>query len=211
MPIADEPFNLHDFRKIVGDPARPYLFLVHIPEIGTDKVMTCMARSTELPGYDLGEVGVHFQGMQINLGTPPTYGPWTVNFLCDEAHELRRIMLRWQSLVYDAGTMLLGHSDSYKSDQLGVAQMARQGQKVAVYGFVGAFPKTVGPISVGQDQTSGVETFDVTFRYDYYVIINQFGDDQIGVNPFVRADRSPRIERGAPPPAGNWTTPFNPQ
>jgi hypothetical protein len=149
--------------------------------------------------------------MQINIGTPPSFGPWTVNFLCDEAHELRRIMLRWQSLVYDAGTMLLGHSDSYKSDQLGVAQMARQGQKVAVYGFVGAWPKTVSEISVAQDQTASIETFDVTFRYDYFVIINQFGDDQIGVNPFVRADRSPRIERGSPPPAGNWTTPFNPQ
>jgi hypothetical protein len=211
MPVGDLPFNLHNFRQTVGDPARPYLFLVHIPEIGNDTVMTALARSTELPGNDLGEVPVYFQGMSVPLGTPPSYSPWTVTFLCDEAHELRRIMMRWQSLVYDPGTMLLGHSNSYMSDQMAVAQMARNGQKVAVYGFVGCWPKTVGNISVGHDQTGSIETFDVTVRYTYYVIIDQFGEDQTGVAPFVRADRSVRIDRGSPPPAGAWTQPFTPQ
>lgn len=211
MPLGDREFNLHNFRNLVGDPARPYLFLVHIPEIGNDDVMTALARSTSLPGLTLGEATVAFQGMNIKIGAPPTFNDWTVTFLCDEAHELRRIFFRWSSLVYDPGNMTLGHSNTYKSDNIGVAQMARNGQKVATYGLVGAYPKAVADIQVAHDQTGAIETFDVTFAYDYYILTDQFGDQVTNISKFVRSDRSPRIDRGAPPPAGNWTSPFNPQ
>lgn len=210
MPIGDREFNLHDFRTTIGDPARPYLFLVHIPEIGTNEVMTTLARATELPGYNLGSVPIPFQGVPIKIGAPPEFPDWTVTFLCDEAHELRRIFMRWQSLCYDVGNMTLGHSNSYKSDQVAIAQMARNGEKVAVYGFIGAWPRTVGAISIGHDQTGNIETFEVTWSYDYFTLNDDFGD-QVGVAPFIRSDRSPQIDRGAPPPAGNWNNPFTPQ
>lgn len=211
MPLnPGEDFNLHDFRNIIGDPARPYLFKVHIPEIGNDATMTVLARATELPGYNLGSTNVAFQGMNIKIATPPEIPDLTMTFLCDEAHELRRILSRWQSLAYDMGNMSLGHSNSYKSDQVGVAQLARNGEMVAVYGLIGAFPKTVAPISVGHDQTGTIETFEVTWSYDYYTIINDFGNQTVS-GPFIQSDRSVQIDRGTPPPAGNWNTPFNPQ
>jgi len=211
MPIdKNDGFNLYNFRQVIGDPARPYLFLVHIPEIGQDTTMTAIARSTELPPYTLGEVPVAFQGMNIKLATPPTYGDWSVTFLCDEAHELRRLFFKWQSIAYDAGTMLLGHSQSYKSDNIGVSQLARNGERVAKYGFVGMYPKTVGNISVGHDQTGNVETFEVAFAYDYWVLVDQMGT-QTTQDSFVRSTQSVKIDRGVPPPGGNWQTPFKPQ
>jgi hypothetical protein len=212
MPIADQPFNLHSFRQVIGDPARPYLFIVHIPEIGTDVTMTSLAKSASLPGFQLGKVNVAFQGMNIKIGAPPSDIPdWKVEFICDEAHELRNIFMRWQSLVYDPGTMLLSHSNSYKSDQIGVAQMARNGQKVAIFNLIGAFPANVSEITVAQDQGQAIETFSVDFSMDYYVKVANFGDDATGVAPFIRTAQSVRIDRGAPPPGGQWITPFNPQ
>lgn len=211
MPLyPNEPFNLYDFRKTIGDAARPFLFFIQIPEIGTATVTTAMARSTELPAYRLGSVPVAFQGVNIKLGGTPEFGDWTVNFLCDEAHELRRLFFKWQSLAYDIGTGLVGHSHTYKSDQMGVAQLARNGEQVAKYGFVGAWPKEVGQISVGHDQQGSVETFDVVFSYDYFILVDQFGE-QTNRAPFVRNTKSVKIDRGAPPPSGQWKTPFNPQ
>ena len=211
MPIEkNDKFNLYNFRQTIGDPARPYLFKVHIPEIGTDTVVTALARSTTLPPYALGTVGVPFQGININLATPPTFGDWSVDFLCDETHELRRLFFKWQTIAHDVGTMLLGHSQSYKSDNVGVAQLARNGEMVAKYGFVGLFPKSVGEIQVGHDQGGSVETFSVLFAYDYFVLVNQFGE-QTNQDSFVRNTQSVKIDRGVPPPGGNWKTPFKPQ
>jgi hypothetical protein len=211
MPLnPNDQFNLFDFRRTIGDPARPFLFLVSIPEIGTTTVTTNLARSTELPAYRIGSIPIPFQGVNIKLGGTPEFADWTVNFLCDEAHELRRLFFKWQSLVYDIGTGLLGHSHTYKSDNLGVSQLARNGEAVAQYGFVGAFPKEVGQIAVGHDQNGAVETFDVTFSYDYFVLVDQMGT-QTNRGPMVRNNKSVKINRGTPPPAGQWKTPFNPQ
>ena len=210
MPLPSGPFNLFNFRTTIGDPARPFLFLVHIPEIGSDQVVTSLARNTSLPGYTLDSVPIDFQGTKIKIGTTPQFSAWEVEFLCDEAHELRRLLLKWQSLVYDIGTGSVGHSNTYKSDSMSVAQLARNGQIVANYGFVGAWPKEVAPIQVSHENSQAVETFKVTFEYDYHILIDQ-GGTQTTVGSFVRSNKSVKIERGNAPPAGNWKTPFKPQ
>lgn len=206
---ANTPFNVYNFRNTVGDPARPFLFLVHIPEIGSDTVVTAMARSTNLPESTVSDVDIPFQGVQLKLGGTATFPDWTVNFLCDEAHELRRLFLKWNSLIYDVGTGFVGHSNSYKSDKMGVAQLGREGQRVARYGFVGAYPKTVGQIAVAHGTTGEAETFDITFRYDYFVYVNEFGE-QTNAGSVVRPTSATKINRGTPPPGGQWTS-FKPQ
>lgn len=177
MPLQpDVPFNLHSFRQTIGDPGRPYLFLVHIPHIGTDTVVTTLARTTTLPGYNVGQVLIPFQGVNIKLGTTPEFPDWTVTFLSDEAQELRRIIMNWQAIVYDIGVGETGHSNEYKSDQVSVAQLARTGDIVAAYNFAGCWPRTVAEITVGHDQNAAVEQFDVTFSYDFFTLNDEFGD-----------------------------------
>lgn len=202
----NEPFNLYNFRQTVGDPARPYMFLVHIPEIGTDTVVTAMARSTQLPQASMQNTTVPFQGMNLNLGTTPTFDDWSCTFLCDEAHELRRLFLKWYSLIYDVGTGLTGHSNSYKSDKMGIAQLSRNNIKVATVNLVGGYPTTIGPIELSQEVGNGVETFQVTFKYDYYIYDTSFGQ-QTNAAPFVRASSATKISRGTPPAGGR----FHPQ
>lgn len=205
----NQPFNLHDVRKTINDPARPYMFLVTIPEIGSNSIVTAMCRSASIPARTNSEIPIAFQGMNLYIGGTPTYEDWTVSFLCDEAHELRRLFLKWASLVYDAGTGFIGHSASYKSDNVGVAQLSRNNAQVAKIGFVGAWPKVVGNIELAQGQSGEAETFPVTFRYDYYVQVNQFGE-QTTTGSEIRPTTSTRLSRGTPPPGGNWTQ-FRPQ
>lgn len=197
MPLPNEPagFNLYNFRDTIGDPGRPYLFLVNIPSIGNDTVVTAMARATTIPGYNIGFVPIQFQGVSIKIGTTPEFPDWTVTFLCDEAHELRRLFMQWQAIVYDIGPGLTGHSNQYKSDRMGVAQLARTGAKVASYQMVGTWPKTIADITVGHDQNAAVEQFDVTFSYDYFVIADDFGD-ATKAEPMIRASGLD-IDRGA--------------
>ncbi len=211
MPLdPNDNFNLYNFRQTIGDPARGFLFLVHIPEIGTNTVMTTLARATTLPGLTLGSIQVPFQGVNIKIAGTPEFGEWQCSFLCDEAHELRRLFFKWQTLAYDIGTGSVGHSHAYKSDKVGVAQLARNGEQVARYGLVGAFPKSVGEIAVGHDQNGQFEQFDVQFSMDYFVLVDQFGN-QTNPESFVRNTQSVKIDRGVQPPGRAWKTPFNPQ
>lgn len=197
MPLPDtNGFNLYSFRQTIGDPGRPYLFLVHIPEISNDTIVTAMARSTSLPPYTLGSTPIMFQGVAIKLATTPEFADWTVNFLSDEAQELNRLFKSWQAIAYDIGVGETGHSNEYKSDRMGVAQLARTGSKVATYNMVGAWPKTVGEITVGHDQNAAVEAFDVTFSYDYYVIDADFGDHTKAA-PMIRSTEFD-VGRGTP-------------
>lgn len=205
----NEPFNNYQFRNTVGDPARPFLFLVHIPEIGSDTVVTALARSTNLPQATSDDVKIPFQGINLKIGGVPTFEDWSVTFLCDEAHELRRMFFKWHSLQYDVGTGFVGHSNMYKSDKMGVAQLGRTGQRIAKYGFVGAFPKSVGAIEVNHGTTGEAETFQVTFAYDYFVMVQEFGE-QTNAGPFVRPTSAPRLSRGSVPPGGQWNS-FKPQ
>ena len=59
-------------------------------------------------------------------------------------------------------------------------------------------------------QHGQVEEFDVIFSYDYFVMVDGFGT-QTTQGSMVRSNKSVKINRGAPPPAGQWKTPFNPQ
>lgn len=197
-----QPFSLYDYRNIIGDPARPYLFLVHIPEIGSDAVITALSRSTSLPGITVNDVAIPFQGVNINIGGTPTFEEWNVTFLCDEAHELRRLFLQWNSLIYDVGTGNTGSSFSYKSDKLAVVQLGRNNVQVAKYGFVGAYPKTIGNIELNQAQSSDAETFQVTFKYDYFINVDQLGTQTVA-DKFVRGT-PPRLSRGTPLGTGNF-------
>lgn len=197
-----QPFSLYDYRNIIGDPARPYLFLVHIPEIGTDSVITSLTRSTSLPQVSVSDVSIPFQGVPINIGGTPTFEEWNVTFLCDEAHELRRLFLQWNSLIYDVGTGFISHSFSYKSDRVSVVQLGRNNVQVAKYGFVGAYPKTVGPIELNNSPSNEPETFQVTFKYDYFINVDQLGTQTVA-DKFVRGT-PPRLSRGTPLGTGNF-------
>lgn len=202
----NEPYNLYNFRKTVGDPARPFLFMITIPPVGDDTRITAMARSAQIPGKTNGEVAIQFQGMNMYVGSTPTYEEWQVTFLCDEAHELRRLFLKWSSNVYDAGVGYLGNSGSYKVDSIGVAQLARNNIKVCKIGLVGAWPKNVGPIELNQGTTGEAETFQVSFRYDYWVDVDDFGT-QTKAQSDIRPTRSVVLDRPAPLNLGS----FHPQ
>jgi hypothetical protein len=208
MPLPSEPqgFNLHSFRQLIGDPGRPYLFLVHIPHIGRDTVVTALARNAQLPAYTLQEVPIHFQGVQINIAGTPTFAQMDITFLSDEAQELRRLFMSWQSIAYDIGDGTQGHSNQYKSDQISIAQLSRNNQITAAYNLVGAFPLAVGAIDVSHENGTALEQFPVTIRYDYFVLSSERGD-ATNVQGMIRGNvvqipRTPALDEN-----GN----FNPQ
>jgi hypothetical protein len=184
MPIPGGPLtNIANFRNVIRDISRPYLFMIRIPYLGDDYTVTAFARTASLPEYTLERVEIPFQSQKLRLAGAASFeGTWTVSLLADEAHLMRKRMLQWQQIAYDPTKMLHGHPFEYKADNIQVHQLNRTGETISFYNFIGMYPQKVGNIELSHDSSTEPEKFDVEFAYDYYVIDtnNPFGSTFIG-------------------------------
>ena len=81
---------------------------------------------------------------------------------------IRNAMERWMNginaLSDNSG---LENPSDYQVDAF-VDQLDRAGSVIKSYTFRGLFPQTIAPIELGYDQNDAVETFEVTYRYQFF-------------------------------------------
>lgn len=171
FPEGVEPMNLYSFRQTVRDVSRPYLFMIEMPFVdGNNAKVTAFARTTSLPKYSVQPIEIPFQSQKLRFAGPATIdGTWQVEFLCDELHAIRNRFMQWLQTAYNPQALLAGAPTSYKYDNAKVYQLARNGEVVVSYQFVGLFPTEVGEIALNHEET-GYSRFPVQFAYDYYTV-----------------------------------------
>jgi hypothetical protein len=168
-------WNLKKFRDVIRTVARPQYYMVRLPMIGNDDVVTALSRECSIPAYELGTVGVPFKGMNMNIVDKPSIGTWSCTFLLDESHCARNLLLKWASQAYNAQILENDRHGLYKQDTVSVTQLTSHGEPVSTCTFVGIFPSSIGEVSVTQDG-SGFEVVPVTFTYDYFNMNSITGD-----------------------------------
>ena len=163
-------FNLAKFRTTVASIARTQYFKVDIDDsnMSSDK-LTAWARSTTLPSKEHETLNVPFRGLDMKIDSKPTFAPWTVTFLADEAHTLRNTFAKWMAEAYNITNLENVSHTVYKSDAVRAYQLDSKGKEQVGFHLFGAFPSTVGQIDVNQEG-GAVQTFDVTFTYDYFIM-----------------------------------------
>jgi hypothetical protein len=183
------PFNINDFksRGLTKGGVRPSLFQVQInPNVGEDAatidkfVFTC--RASEVPAATIDPVNVPYFGRQIKLAGDRTFADWTVTVMNDEDYLVRNMFEDWSNQINQfVGNVKLLTANSYKSTDATVTQFSKDGTKIRAYQFVGIFPTTVSNMALDWDNTNTIQTFDVTFSYDYWVPI-QIGGTGASIN-----------------------------
>jgi hypothetical protein len=168
-------FNLSTFRRKVHSIGRNQYFAVRIPQVGDEETITAMARTTTLPAMNHSSLPVWYRGLAMKIDNRPEFTEWNVNFLCDEAHGFRNVFLKWMASAYSVQTLTNVAHNVYKKDGLSVSQLASDGSITSTAIFMGAFPTNVGEINLSQEGGE-VETFQVTFTYDYYLMNDKEGD-----------------------------------
>jgi hypothetical protein len=162
-------FNLSTFRRKVHSIGRQQYFVVRIPQVGDEETITAMARETTIPAMTHSTADVWYKGLSMKVVMKPEFQPWTVLFLCDEAHGFRNVFLKWMEKAYGIQTLTnQGHND-YKVDGVSVSQLSSQGEVTSTATFYGVMPTGVTEIQLNQEG-SALETFTVTFSYDYYLM-----------------------------------------
>lgn len=176
-------FNINDFksRGLTKGGVRPSLFQVEInPNIGEDSatmekfIFTC--RASEVPAATVESVNVPYFGRQIKLAGDRTFTDWSVTVMNDEDYLVRNMFEDWSNQINQlAGNIKLLPANTYKSTDATVTQFSKDGSKIRAYQFVGIFPVSVGAMALDWDSTNAIQTFDVTFAYDYWLPIQVGG------------------------------------
>ena len=176
-------FNINEFksRGLTKGGVRPSLFQVQInPNIGEDAValdkfvFTC--RASEVPAATVDSINVPYFGRQVKLAGDRTFADWSVTVMNDEDYLVRNMFEDWSNKINQlVGNVKLLAGNSYKNTDALVTQFSKDGSVIRAYNFVGIFPVQVSNMALDWDNTNAIQTFDVTFAYDYWVPVQVTG------------------------------------
>lgn len=164
--------TLSTFKSNVKDVARPNRFYVIMdsPAPGMDEKISYYIKSASLPGKNLGEIQLNWQGMNTKIAGDITFDDWSVTVLSDPEMKVRQAFLDWQMLVADHLSNIREEPVNYKKDLL-VQKLDRQGNVVQTFKLVGAWVKTMDQVELSTDTNDAAMEFTVTFSYDYWEIV----------------------------------------
>lgn len=162
--------GLSEFKAKVQDVARPNRFLMTFtsPAGGLDsESQSYLVKGSQLPGRNIGEVLLNWQGMQAKLAGDPTFDDFNVTFLADYEMKARTTMETWMRFIDHQLTNERASQIEYKTEAL-VQQLGRKGEVLATYKLHGFWPKTMDPIDLNMESMDTAAEFNVTFSIDYW-------------------------------------------
>jgi hypothetical protein len=185
-------FNLNSFAGALNAAklgARPNLFKVEVadPEkLGTDaNTFSYFCQSGQIPGSTIGIIEVPYFGRTLKIPGNRTFEEWTTTITNSEGWEIRTAIEDWLADIN-------GHvhnstkfsSLSQLSTDLEVIHYGNKGEgdatvggaggnpEIARYKLVGAWPSAVSAIDLAWDSNDTLETFDITWQYQYWVRVD---------------------------------------
>ena len=167
---------IDDFKaNLIGGGARANQYRVTITPppgiaIGLDvRRASFLVTASNLPASNLGEVAVPFRGRNIYVaGDRPAPEAWSTTFFNDTDFMVRNAMERWHNGINNfADNTGVTNAADFQTD-LFVEQLDRDDTILKTYIFRNAFPTSVGQIDLTNEETTTIETFEVSWRYQHF-------------------------------------------
>jgi len=190
-------FNVNQFKnQLTYGGARPNLFQVQLtlpatlsdpvnngipdatglPAPVVERKVAFMAKATTLPASTVASVDVGYFGRKVKVAGNRTFEPWSITVINDEDFIVRKSMENWLASINGHETNLKNSGATsrpadYQSTAI-VRQFSKGPEELAIraYQFVNIFPTEVGSIDMDWDTTDTLETYTVTFDYDYWTV-----------------------------------------
>ena len=169
-------FNINQFRgELEQGGARAALFEVVLTPPpggllnGLEKSIF-MVRTAQLPSSTVSTLTPSYFGRQIKLAGNRTFEDWTVTIINDEDFLIRNAMEEWLASInsHEGNVTQLGAGASEYKAQAQITQYSKTGAPLRTYNFNGLFPTNIGEITMDWSTTDEIETFDITFAYDWW-------------------------------------------
>ena len=167
--------NINEFKsRLRGGGARANQFKVTLPFPGYASVggetsdLAFLCSATALPGQTVGQVAIPFRGRVLNIAGDRTFEPWTITVMNDTDFKLYRGFERWMNGINNmTDNEGIANPADYQVDGF-VDQLDRNGTTLKSYTYRGLYPEVLANIPLNYATNDTIESFDVTFRYQYF-------------------------------------------
>ena len=167
--------NINDFKsRLRGGGARANQFKVTLPFPGYAAVggetsdMAFLCTATNTPASTVAEVAVPFRGRSLYVAGDRTFEVWQTTILNDTDFKIYRAVERWLNGINNmSDNEGIANPADYQVDAF-VDHLDRNGTTLKSWTFRGLFPTALPGIALNYGTNDAVETFDVTWRYQYF-------------------------------------------
>ena len=167
--------NINDFKsRLKGGGARANQFKVTLPFPGFASVggetsdMAFLCSATNTPASTVADVAVPFRGRSLYVAGDRTFDTWATTVLNDTDFKIYRATERWLNGINNmTDNEGLTNPSDYQVDAF-VDHLDRNGATLKSWTFRGLFPTALPGIALNYGTNDAVETFDVSWRYQYF-------------------------------------------
>ena len=167
--------SINDFKsRLKGGGARPNQFKVTLPFPGFASVggetsdMAFLCTATNTPASNIADVAVAFRGRSLYVAGDRTFDTWSTTVLNDTDFKIYRSVERWLNGINNMkDNEGLTNPSDYQVDAF-IDHLDRNGATLKSWTFRGLFPTALPGIALNYGTNDAVETFDVTWRYQYF-------------------------------------------
>lgn len=174
------PFDLNQFLKqgLIYGGARPSKFDVQatLPataiasaiDVTSMKKLNFTCKAASIPAFNVGQVSIPYFGRKIFSAGDRTWEPWRITVMLDEDYNTRAMFEAWNNAINRLeSNVMQGNMDieAYKSTWT-ITHYGKDGLAIRQYNLIGAWPRTVGPITLDWENTDRISEFEVMVPFD---------------------------------------------
>jgi len=155
--------------------ARPSLFDVTIKtspvgvSIPADIASKCF--TSAIPGLTVAPIEKQYFGRTIKLPGEMTFGTLSTTFYNSETYDIRAALEAWTDVINDPITNLgVSGTPAGYSGQVDLTHYGKDGTKGMTFSFMDCWPSSIESIELSYDTVAEMESYAVTWEYDYYTM-----------------------------------------
>lgn len=134
---------------------------------GAARAASFLCTATSLPAVTIENLNVPYRGRPVNFAGERSFAPWGITIINDGDFLIRNAFERWSDAIANFNaTNGTQNPRDYQVD-MRVLQLDRNGLVLKAYKFFDAYPTDLGPLGLSYENPD-IQTFDVTFQYNWY-------------------------------------------
>jgi T4-like virus tail tube protein gp19 len=127
-----------------------------------------LAKSSQLPASAVSDVSVMYRGRPVHFAGEREFAPWSIEVYNDNDFLVRNAFEAWIDTIQNSENTNGLQSPALYQVDMAVIQTDRNDLEVKRYTFKDAWPTEVGAISLDWESNNQIETFPVTFQYNFW-------------------------------------------
>ena len=153
--------------------ARPSLFEFQItgaPSTVDDSLsdVHLYCNVSEIPPLTLTPIERQYFGRTVKIPGDLVFADLSTTIINTEKYNVRNEIEKWMEFINDTGSNKSKTAANFGTGTGELVHYQKDGTDTMTYKFIDIWPTTIAEIPLSYDTASDIETFDVTWAYNYY-------------------------------------------